>query len=77
LFEWTVILHNLVNKELGKPVMKFEDAFNHYDAMLSMKVHPTTNNKAVSNEYMIYILILCLIIISMLIYIFMNQIKKS
>lgn len=30
LFEWTVNLHNIVNKELGKPQMSIEDATNIY-----------------------------------------------
>lgn len=30
LFEWTVNLHNIVNKELGKPIMSKEIAFALY-----------------------------------------------
>lgn len=34
LFEWTVNLHNIVNRELGKPIMSKEDAWKVYT------VHP-------------------------------------
>jgi hypothetical protein len=30
LFEWTVNIHNIVNKELGKPTMSKEDAWKLY-----------------------------------------------
>lgn len=30
LFAWTVELHNIVNKELGKPVVSLDDAFAMY-----------------------------------------------
>ena len=30
LFKWTVLLHNIVNKELGKKEMRFEEALRLY-----------------------------------------------
>lgn len=38
LFKWTVDLHNLVNKDLNKPIMCYNEAYQLYT-----KIHPDKN----------------------------------
>jgi hypothetical protein len=69
LFEWTVILHNIVNKELGKNQIAFEDAIELYKTKNQIYL----NKK---NNYFYYSILL-LIIITLLIYIMYIKLYKN
>tara|TARA_B100000902_G_C26492666_1_gene520061 strand:- start:10 stop:459 length:450 start_codon:yes stop_codon:yes gene_type:complete len=64
LFEWTVLLHNKVNKLLGKKEWSVKEAYNYYnDPHFNFK-----NNNKCFNNYYFFISILLFIIIIALIY---------
>ena len=63
LFEWTVILHNVVNKEVGKKEISIKEAREDILVPVKNKNNTTTMN----NLYYLWILIF--IIVSLLIYI--------
>jgi len=67
LFEWTVLVHNIVNKELGKKQLSVEDALN---------ILIKNNQFYFKNNSYIYYSILLAIIIALLIYILIKS-KKS
>lgn len=48
LFEWSVKLHNLVNKQLGKPDMAVEDAKNKWGSPAAMAMVPGLPVKAMA-----------------------------
>jgi hypothetical protein len=57
LFEWTVTLHNVVNRELGKREWTVEEAFEHY----------TKEPKAVTEKkYMKYLAVLFIALVILL-----------
>lgn len=66
LFEWTVNMHNLVNKELNKPIISINDAINIYNK----KDIVTTNNQLINNNIYIYIIIIILLLILIFILLF-------
>jgi hypothetical protein len=69
LFEWTVSLHNIVNKELGKKQISLDDAKELY----------INNNHIYSketNNHYVYYSVLLLIIIALLTYIIYKRCKK-
>ncbi len=39
LFKWSVDLHNVVNTQLGKPLMNYEDARKHWKELPKVKVN--------------------------------------
>ena len=67
LFEWTVLVHNIVNKELDKTQISLEDALNIY-----------INNNQIyfKNKFDYYYIILLLIIFALIIYILLIKTKK-
>jgi hypothetical protein len=67
LFEWTVLVHNIVNKELGKKQLSVEDALN---------ILTKDNQFYFKNNLYIYYSILLAIIIALLIYILIKT-KRS
>jgi len=67
LFEWTVLIHNIVNKELGKNQISVEDALNLYK---------NNNQIYFKNNSYVYYIILLIIIIALLIYILLLKTKK-
>ena len=64
LFKWTVDIHNIVNKELNKSPMSFEDAWAFYNNPANFK--PTINSpshKTMNYAYLcLGILIMCIIL---------------
>jgi hypothetical protein len=61
LFEWTVLLHNIVNKELGKKQISLEEAYKIYN---NDRIDVPTQQKA-SAIYISIIVVLILIIIAL------------
>jgi hypothetical protein len=62
LFEWTVLLHNVVNKELGKSEINLADAWKIYTEIPNYK--KTINNSNIAaNTIGIYSIVVLLIII--------------
>jgi hypothetical protein len=59
LFEWTIILHNEVNKMLGKEEWSLERATKYYNN-LNLKLENT--KKCINKEYLIIILLLIIIL---------------
>lgn len=59
LFEWTVYLHNSVNKELGKPMWNVEYAVAFYEAH---KVKNSTNSRICN--YMVALIVLNIIVLT-------------
>jgi len=59
LFEWTVIMHNEVNKILGKKIWSVEEALKHYQNF-NIKLEET--KKCFNKAYLIIILLLIVII---------------
>ena len=66
LFEWSVLLHNIVNKELGKNEISINDALNKL----------TNHNQIYFKNSYVYYIILLLIIIGLLTYIVLIKTKK-
>lgn len=63
LFEWTVLLHNEVNKLLGKREWSIEKAYNYYnDPHFNFK----NNNKCFNNYYFFISILLFIIIIALI-----------
>jgi hypothetical protein len=56
LFEWTVNLHNIVNRDLGKPLMSLDDAKKLYHGKLNRHPHPTFT-------WPVYLLLMIIIIL--------------
>lgn len=71
LFEWTFLIHNKVNEELKKPLLKWSEAVSHYRAILngSQKQQDVT-----SNTLMIIVLAIA---VCFGIYYFLKQNKAS
>lgn len=69
LFEWTVNIHNIVNKELGKKQMSLEKA---YDIYKNDKIKYYDYN---INYYILFILLIIVIII-LIAYIYREKISK-
>jgi hypothetical protein len=42
-FRWSVKLHNAVNKKLGKPIVSYEEAHNHWSNLCRAASPPNTN----------------------------------
>ena len=61
LFEWTVLLHNIVNKELGKSEISLSDAMKIYAERINYK--KTNNSNLAANTIGIYSIVVLLIII--------------
>jgi len=62
LFKWTVDMHNMVNSELGKPILTVEQVKNIYKNMyLNKKIKQFTLN----NKYLLIIGIVFCIILSL------------
>ena len=56
LFEWTVHLHNIVNKELGKPLVQVESAYKIYT-----KVHKSRDlTVPIGSALVVVIILVCL-----------------
>jgi hypothetical protein len=71
LFEWTVKLHNLVNRELQKPEMSLQEATALYKKMVSSKKTQTTAQQP-TNWLLIFTII---IIICVILYVFRKKIS--
>jgi hypothetical protein len=65
LFEWTVLLHNVVNVELHKKEMSLEEATKMYRKMIQNKVDQVD----VENGKKIFVWIFLLLLIGIIIYI--------
>lgn len=52
LFMWTWMMHNIVNKELGKPEIEFDTAYAMYqpEVALSDSIHNTNNTNNTNNN---------------------------
>ena len=61
LIEWLIIVHNEVNKSLGKPVLTTEEVIQEYN----QKIHDTRTKKL---DYIPYCILLLLIILGIFIY---------
>jgi hypothetical protein len=68
LFEWTVILHNIVNKELKKPEVKLEDAIRIYRNKL--------NKDKININNDIYFWIIIVFLIGVIVYIQRDKIRE-
>ena len=55
LFEWTVLFHNIVNKELGKKVLSLNEALNIYK--------PKTNYVVVITAIVLLLILLALLLV--------------
>lgn len=70
LFEWTVIIHNEVNKTLNKPLLTLGDAKNIYtkpkDTNLNKSKHNTRirANNIMSCSYNVYAIILSIVFVT-------------
>mgnify|MGYP001989144074 FL=1 len=67
LFEWTVDLHNIVNRDLGKKVWSYEKAWSHY-----MNFRDTSCRLDRIANWSLATLVLCLIIILLAVLFFYN-----
>lgn len=67
LFEWTVNLHNLVNNELGKPIISLNKAIKIYDS------NEKNNKKYSINTLYLIISILIIIILILLLIILISK----
>jgi hypothetical protein len=65
LFEWTVILHNVVNKELHKKILTIEEATLLYKKM----IHNKKEHLEVENGKKIFVWIFLLVLIGIILYI--------
>lgn len=72
LFEWTVILHNIVNKELGKPMVLLEDAIDMYQCKQDKKELNFGNE---TNIYIVLMIGTMLVLVAYIIYLH-NKIKR-
>lgn len=72
LFEWTYLIHNKVNEELNKPLMKWKDAVNHYRSILYGT--KGKNDESMTNTLFIIMLIVA---VGFGIYYFLKQNKTS
>lgn len=79
LFAWTVMMHNKVNKDLGKPEWPLERAVKHYKDLVESKAmtpSESTHVKAATFNMGVSIVILVLILI-MVMCAFYRTIKSS
>ena len=65
LFEWTVKLHNLVNREIGKPETSLEDAMQRYSKIIKN----SKEKKEVEDGKKMFVWIFIFIVIAIVIYI--------
>lgn len=68
LFQWTVLLHNIVNKSLGKKEWGFKEAWDHYNTFSYHKEaaeasSSSSNNMSIYNEKNILLMILICVIV--------------
>ena len=67
LFQWTVLLHNIVNKSLGKKEWGFKEAWDHYNTFSYHKeaaeASSSSNNMSIYNEKNILLMILICVIV--------------
>jgi len=70
LFEWTVIIHNEVNKLLGKKIWNLDNALNHYN---NFNIKNNNNN---NNIYFIVIFILIIILLILIKLLYFHNNKK-
>jgi GTP-sensing pleiotropic transcriptional regulator CodY len=68
LFEWTFLIHNKVNEELNKPLMKWSDAVAYYRSILYGS--KSINNENTTNTLLVIVLIVA---VGFGIYYFMKQ----
>lgn len=71
LFEWTVRLHNIVNRDLGKPLMSLHDAQKLYRGYLTQ----TSSGNPSGSTVAIYVL-LVVVIASLSWYLVTKHLKK-
>lgn len=66
LFEWTVLLHNIVNRDLGKKQLSLKDAYTLYfiDNSNTDHIHYTSSK----NDKWMYVSILFFIVILILVF---------
>ena len=76
LFEWTVELHNVVNKELGKKIMTLEDAREFYKKMLHDKINDVLVSQGVPPRHL-YLWVLTGIIVVLLAFIVIQEIRRA
>ena len=60
LFEWTVVLHNVVNTELGKKTWTLQEAIDHFNTILNIK-EKKTSKLDFKYQWILIIIILCLL----------------
>ena len=70
LIKWMIDIHNIVNKETGKPAMSYDDAlenimntFKHTTKHSDNKILIEQNTNIIDKNYLLYILILILLIL--------------
>lgn len=73
LFKWSVDMHNIVNKSLGKPEMSYEEALKHWTDVSTNNTSPIKYVTETKDKFcsfamskINYILILCMIIVFIL-----------
>lgn len=71
LFKWTVDIHNIVNKELNKSQMSFDDAWMFYNNPDNFK-HSQKNKQ--TTQYCLYS---CILFICFLLFIILFRRKKT
>lgn len=74
LFQWTVDLHNIVNKSLKKPVISYKDALELYSNVTDDSFQPSKNEK---NAMKTLIGLNIAILIIIVVYIIVISIKLS
>jgi len=77
LFKWTVDIHNIVNKELNKSSLSFDEAWDFYNNPDNFKRYDRNHNKMSMTQTKKTTLCICSLIICFLLLIILFRMKKT